>query len=79
MDRQQILDLYDWADGICFRHPSKGEVPTAVVGAIHPREDGERKVRACEECVLTMEDIRREEAARSGSEYHPGHLGDVLH
>ncbi|WP_369274547.1 hypothetical protein AB5J55_35525 [Streptomyces sp. R11] len=78
MDRQQILDLYQWALGICFRHPDKGEVPTAVVGVIHPREDGEREVRACADCVVVMEDIRREEAARSGSEYEPGHLGEVL-
>ena len=78
MDPEQILDLYEWADGLCFRHPSKGEVPTATVGVIHPREDGEREVRACEACVLNMEDIRREEAARSGGEYEPGHLGEVL-
>jgi len=78
MDREQILDLYEWTDGTCFRHPSKGEVPTAVVGVIHPREDGEREVRACACCVLNLEDIRREDAARSGSEYEPGHLGEVL-
>jgi len=78
MERQQILDLYDWADGVCFRHPGKGEVPTAAVGVIHPREDDEREVRACADCVLAMEDMRREEAARSGSGYEPGHLGEVL-
>jgi hypothetical protein len=78
MDRQQILDLYEWAPGVCFRHPDKGELPTAVVGTIHPREDGEHEVRACNDCVIGMEDIRREEAARSGSEYEPGHLGEVL-
>lgn len=78
MEREQILDLYDWSEGVCFRHPEKGAVDTAVVGAIHPREDGKREVRACAECVLTMEDIRREEAARSGSGYEPGHLGEIL-
>lgn len=77
MDREQILDLYEWHPGICFRHPGRGEVPTAVVGVVHPREDGEREVRACEECVVMMEDIRREDAARSGSGYEPGHLGEV--
>lgn len=74
MDRDRILALYQWADGVCFRHPSKGVVPTAVVGVIHPREDGDREVRACAECVVAMEDIRREDAARSGSEYEPGSL-----
>lgn len=78
MDRQQILNLYDWQLGICFRHPGKGEVLTAVVGVIHPRSDGEREIRGCEDCVIAMEDIRREEAARSGREYEPGHLGEVL-
>ncbi|MEU6552143.1 hypothetical protein ABZ915_17930 [Streptomyces sp. NPDC046915] len=72
MDRQQILDLYTWAPGTCFRHPRKGEVLTAVVGVVHPCEDGEREVRACADCVITMEDIKREEAARAGSEYRPG-------
>lgn len=78
MNRQQILDLYDWSPGICFRHPSQGEQPTALVGTVHPREDGEREVRGCADCVIALEDIRREQAARSGSEYEPGHLGEVL-
>lgn len=78
MDRHQILDLYSWSPGVCFRHPGKGEVPTAVVGVIHPREDDEREVRACADCVVGMEDIRREDAARSGSKYEPGHLGEAL-
>jgi hypothetical protein len=76
MDRQQILALYDWADGVCFRHPSKGEVPTTVVGVVHPRADGEKAVRGCAECVIAMEDVRREEAARRGSRYRPGQLGE---
>lgn len=77
MNQQQILDLYQWSNGVCFRHPEKGQVPTAVVGVIHPRADGEREVRGCAECVLAIEGMRREEAARSGSAYQPGHLGEV--
>lgn len=76
MDRQQILDLYEWAPGICFRHPSRGRVPTTVVGTIHPAAEGERHVRGCKDCVIAIEDMRREAAARSGSEYAPGHLGE---
>jgi hypothetical protein len=76
MDRQQILDLYDWAPGTCFRHPERGEMPTALVGTIHPRCDGEHEVRACADCVIAMEDARRETAARPGSEYEPGQLGE---
>lgn len=78
MDRQQILDLYEWSPGTCFRHPALGEVPTLAVGIIHPREAAEREIRACKDCVVTMEDIKREDAARSGREYEPGHLGEVL-
>jgi hypothetical protein len=63
MDRQQILDLYAWDDGVCFRHPDKGEVPTAVVGYVHPLADHEREVRACAECVITMDHIRRERSS----------------
>ncbi|MFE6355829.1 hypothetical protein ACFVOO_23610 [Streptomyces rochei] len=72
MDRKQILNLYDWDPGVCFRHPSKGVVQTAVVGVIHPRDDGEREVRGCADCVINLEDIRRERAARNGEEYRPG-------
>ena len=72
MDRQQILDLYTWVPGTCFRHPSKGEVPTALVKKLHPAGDGEHEVRACEECVVVIE---REAAARLGDEYEPGHVG----
>lgn len=78
MDRQRILDLYDWADGVCFRHPSRGVVPTAVVGTVHPRADSERDVRACADCVVNLEDIRREQAARTGSDYQPGRLGEEV-
>jgi len=76
MDRQEILDLYDWQPGVCFRHPERGEVPTAVVGVVHPRGTGEKEVRGCGDCVLAIEDMRREEAARSGSEYEAGHAGE---
>lgn len=78
MDRQQIIDLYEWSTGVCFRHPARGKVATTVVGAIHPQPDATHEVRACVECVVNMEDIRREDAARSGGQYEPGHLGDVL-
>ncbi|MFM9589946.1 hypothetical protein ACKI1J_14505 [Streptomyces scabiei] len=75
MDRQQILDLYRWEPDICFRHPCKGEVMTAPIGSIHPRGGAAREVRACQDCVIAMEDIRRESAARAGGEYAPGQLG----
>ncbi|MFJ3984474.1 hypothetical protein [Streptomyces fungicidicus] len=59
MDRQQILALYDdWADGVCFRHPSKGEVPTVHVETIRPAAGGIQDIRACEDCAVEMAERR---------------------
>lgn len=72
MERQQILDLYKWALGICFRHPARGEQPTTVVKTLHPRGGGDRDVRACEACVVLLE-AERESAARIAAvAYVPG-------
>ncbi len=75
MDPQEILSLYVWRTGICFRHPEKGAVDTAAVKTLRPRGEEERVVRACADCVIAIEDARREEAARAGSVYEPGHAG----
>jgi hypothetical protein len=77
MNREQILNLYEWRPGICFRHPSRGQVQTAVVGLIHPPDEGECEVRACADCVIAIEDMRRETAARTGEEYVPGSVGEA--
>ncbi|MEH0417769.1 hypothetical protein [Streptomyces sp. B21-083] len=77
MDRQHILDLYEWRPAICFRHPGRGVIDTTVVKTIHPRDDDDREVRACQECVMAMEDMQREAAARSGSDYEPGRVGEA--
>ncbi|GAB2717904.1 hypothetical protein [Streptomyces bullii] len=75
MKRQQILDLYEWSPGVCFRHPSRGEVPTAHVKTIRPPAGGIQDVRACTECVLQMEEDRKAAAERTGASYKPGRLG----
>jgi hypothetical protein len=75
MDRQQILALYEWAAGTCFRHPCKGEVATAHVETIHPAGGGLQDVRACADCVVAMEQTREQVAARRGVTYEPGRLG----
>ncbi|WP_416476865.1 hypothetical protein [Streptomyces sp. LKA04] len=75
MDRQQILDLYEWAGGVCFRHPGKGQVATTHVETIRPAGGGLQDVRACVECVLDMERLRAGAAARRGTAYLPGRLG----
>lgn len=74
MDRQQILDLYDWAPGTCFRHPSKGEVSTAHVQTIRPAAGGIQDIRACGECVASMEEQKKNTAERRGKPYTPGRL-----
>jgi hypothetical protein len=78
MDRQQILDLYQWEPGVCFRHPAKGEVPTAIVKTVRPRVGHPEQVRACEDCVAWMERERWVTAGREGLPYEPGHAGEEL-
>lgn len=75
MNRQQILDLYTWAQGICFRHPAKGETATTHVETIRPAGGGLQDVRACAACLLAMEEDRRAAAERDGVTYKPGMLG----
>lgn len=75
MDRQQILDLYEWTLGACFRHPTKGEVATAHVETIRPAGGGLQDVRACADCVIAMEEWRERQAAKDGVPYEPGQLG----
>jgi hypothetical protein len=65
MDREQILDLYEWRPGICFRHPCKGKVPTARVGLVVLPDKGGHEVRACGDCVIALDDMKRESSSRS--------------
>jgi hypothetical protein len=74
MDVEQILNLYDWSLGVCFRHPAKGEVLTAHVWTVRPPAGGIQDIRACKECVASMEEQRRRAAARKGWVYKPGEL-----
>ena len=78
MDREQILDLYEWRPGICFRHPSKGTVETTHVKTIRPSAGGIQDVRACRECIVAIEERRAAAAARRGESHSPGHIGDVF-
>jgi hypothetical protein len=76
MDRDQILALYHWRLGACFRHPDKGEVLTAHVKTIRPPAGGIQDVRACSECILDMEERRAAAARCRGERYSPGQLPD---
>ncbi|MFJ9633863.1 hypothetical protein ACIRU8_39825 [Streptomyces sp. NPDC101175] len=75
MERQQILDLYEWGDGICFRHPGKGEVPTAHVETIRPACGGLQDVRACVECVIEMQGLRAGAESRRDADGNSGTRG----
>ncbi|MGW6289428.1 hypothetical protein [Streptomyces sp. NPDC055107] len=75
MDPQQILGLYSWELGPCFRHPAEGLMETTVVVKLHPRSGPAEPVRACRRCVLSMEDERRQFAREAGYDYEPGHAG----
>lgn len=74
MDPQPILDLYNWQEGLCFRHPARGAQSTAHIKTIRPPAGGLQDVRACAECVLQIEDAKKRAAARSGETYRPGQL-----
>ncbi|MFI1166602.1 hypothetical protein ACH4UM_24100 [Streptomyces sp. NPDC020801] len=76
MDREDILDLYEWQPGVCFLHPDKGAVATAHVKTIRPPAGGIQDVRACKECVMVMEAQRKAAAARAGQAYKPGGLAE---
>ncbi|MFB7732805.1 hypothetical protein ACFC08_00095 [Streptomyces sp. NPDC056112] len=72
MDRHHILELYHWTSGTCFRHPAKGEVPTAHVKTIRPAAGGIQDIRACTDCVVGMEAHRQAAAEGAGLPYRPG-------
>lgn len=68
----EILALYQWVDGSCFRC-ARRSVPTAVVGSIRPSDlPGPHPVRACGACTSLMEGEREHDALRTGRPYVPG-------
>jgi hypothetical protein len=75
MDGEEIYPLYEWATGICFRHPQSGDTDTTCIQILRPRTGPAREVRACRDCVLALEAERQEAAVRREREYVPGRLG----
>jgi hypothetical protein len=71
MERQKILDRYRWRTGVCFRHPASGDVATAAIAVLCPRGGERHEVRACAECVIALEDMKREYGSRSGDNCPP--------
>jgi hypothetical protein len=77
MEREQILALYEWSMGVCFRHPG-AETDTTVIKTLQPQFDPEEQIRACRPCILAMEAARRAAAEGAGIPYVPGRAGDAL-
>lgn len=72
MERQnRTLDLYEWTSGTCFRHPAQGEVSTALVALIVLPDREGHEVRACVDCVIALEDMKRESGSRSAGNCQP--------
>ncbi|HEY9370432.1 hypothetical protein [Streptomyces sp.] len=77
MNRQQILDLYQWGDGVCFRHPGT-TTDTTVIRTLQPLSGPAEEIRACHACILAMEAARRAAAEGARIPYVPGRAGEML-
>lgn len=75
MDSEDILALYDWDTGVCFRHP-EAKTETTVIKTLHPRQGSREELRACRSCILAMEAARRAAAEGAGVPYAPGRAGE---
>jgi hypothetical protein len=74
MTDEQILALYDWETGRCFRCSRSGIDVTRISGIDTPSGD-QYSVHACRDCVLAMEAERRRRAGREERPYRPGRIG----
>jgi hypothetical protein len=73
-DDDEILGLYQWQTGTCFRC-ARAEVDTMRLQEITTRAGVCYDVRACRGCILVLEAERRRIAERQGRKYTPGQLG----
>lgn len=74
MDRREILALYEWAIGDCFRCAQTGALTARFCELDTPIGDC-YELRACEQCILQLEEEGRRDADKHGREYQPGRLG----
>lgn len=77
MNIEEILALYDWAPGDCFRCAAAG-VDATFIDAICTRGGERYEARACRNCVLAIEGEQRADAERRGERYVPGRLGSRM-
>lgn len=73
-DDDEILGLYQWQTGTCFKCAHTG-IDTTRLREITTRAGVRYDVRACRDCVLALEGERRRIAEKQGREYVPGRLG----
>lgn len=69
----EILSLYEWSPGSCFRCAREG-LDTTLLSVIRPPAGGRYEVRACRDCILDLEAGRERAAERAGVAYAPGGL-----
>lgn len=74
MTDDQILALYQWATGTCFRC-ARTNVDTTRIRELDTPAGVRYDIRACRECVLDLEGERERHAKRAGHEYIAGELG----
>lgn len=75
MDDEEILSLYRWATGPCFRC-AHTDLDTTRIRQIDTPIGVHYDVRACRACILDLEAERQRRAARANGEYTPGRLGE---
>lgn len=73
MTPNEILTLYKWTLGDCFRC-AMTDLYVARIDSITTPAGDEYTLQACGSCVLIMEEERRRYAERRGDRYVPGGL-----
>lgn len=74
MDDEEILSLYEWTNGTCFRC-ARTDLDTTRIRQIDTPIGVHYDVRACRDCILDLEAQRKRHAERTGHKYVPGQLG----
>lgn len=70
----EVLGLYPWRTGSCFRCARTG-LPTTRVAVVEFGPDDTYDVRSCADCMLDLEEMHRQAVERDGGIYQPGRLG----
>ncbi|MEV6548047.1 hypothetical protein AB0M57_04965 [Streptomyces sp. NPDC051597] len=74
MTPDEILALYPWTLGECFRC-AMADLFVTRIGAISTPAGDDYILSACGSCVLILEEERRRHAAGGRGRYKPGGLG----